>query len=456
MYDVSVGPDIWTRHKNQLRPRHLSEPPPSHSSLPFDILLDTFELKAATPDETQPAAQDASAKSFTKKMDGSPSTPNHPYSNGSQKGPLLTFFLKGRSGGARVIPGDSCARSHQGHVLRKRGSVMYDVSVGPDIWTRHKNQLRPRHLSEPPPSHSSLPFDILLDTFELKAATPDETQPAAQDASAKSFTKKMDGSPSTPNHPYSNGSQKGPLLTFFLKGSSTWNRLRVSLLGSPTDVHFISRGDDFFNLLRPLLSLNFINAVNDLLLLTVTLILGTNTDVFDWPYFCFFFIENLYVSIDNHTAQARTIFEKLIGVGTNQDEMLVTIDVSSLFSSACLKFVKTAGTGISDYPGGELDVHTIIFAETCKNRGRIIHVGKKNVGTYLPDNGGQHLTRLNAQMKKRRQASLEYYSKPGAHALAVNTEHYAKFGETPSPLIKLMGLTVCSERKQRIRLRWPQ
>ncbi|GAA57821.1 gap-Pol polyprotein [Clonorchis sinensis] len=199
------------------------------ASLPFDILLDTFELKAATPDETQPAAQDASAKSFTKKMDGSPSTPNHPYSNGSQKGPLLTFFLKGRSGGARVIPGDSCARSHQGHVLRKRGSVMYDVSVGPDIWTRHKNQLRPRHLSEPPPSHSSLPFDILLDTFELKAATPDETQPAAQDASAKSFTKKMDGSPSTPNHPYSNGSQKGPLLTFFLKGSQA-NLMRVQVI----------------------------------------------------------------------------------------------------------------------------------------------------------------------------------------------------------------------------------
>nr|VZI24183.1 unnamed protein product [Spirometra erinaceieuropaei] len=56
-------------------------------------------------------------------------------------------------------------------VVAHRGSMLFDVDVGGEIWVRHHNQIRRRHCSnttglDPAPS---LPLDILLDTFAIPA-----------------------------------------------------------------------------------------------------------------------------------------------------------------------------------------------------------------------------------------------------------------------------------------------
>nr|VZI45759.1 unnamed protein product [Spirometra erinaceieuropaei] len=56
-------------------------------------------------------------------------------------------------------------------VVSHRGSMLFDVDVGDEIWVRHHNQIRRRHCSnttglDPAPS---LPLDILLDTFAIPA-----------------------------------------------------------------------------------------------------------------------------------------------------------------------------------------------------------------------------------------------------------------------------------------------
>nr|VZI09976.1 unnamed protein product [Spirometra erinaceieuropaei] len=56
-------------------------------------------------------------------------------------------------------------------VVAHRGSMLFDVDVGGEIWVRHHNQIRRRHCSnttglDPAPS---LPLDILLDTFDIPA-----------------------------------------------------------------------------------------------------------------------------------------------------------------------------------------------------------------------------------------------------------------------------------------------
>nr|VZI25731.1 unnamed protein product [Spirometra erinaceieuropaei] len=56
-------------------------------------------------------------------------------------------------------------------VVAHRGSMLFDVDVGDEIWVRHHNQIRRRHCSnttglDPAPS---LPLDILLDTFAIPA-----------------------------------------------------------------------------------------------------------------------------------------------------------------------------------------------------------------------------------------------------------------------------------------------
>nr|VZI32416.1 unnamed protein product [Spirometra erinaceieuropaei] len=56
-------------------------------------------------------------------------------------------------------------------VVAHRGSMLFDVDVGGEIWVRHHNQIRWRHCSnttgiDPAPS---LPIDILLDTFAIPA-----------------------------------------------------------------------------------------------------------------------------------------------------------------------------------------------------------------------------------------------------------------------------------------------
>nr|VZH93120.1 unnamed protein product [Spirometra erinaceieuropaei] len=56
-------------------------------------------------------------------------------------------------------------------VVSHRGSILFDVDVGDEIWVRHHNQIRRRHCSnttglDPAPS---LPLDILLDIFAIPA-----------------------------------------------------------------------------------------------------------------------------------------------------------------------------------------------------------------------------------------------------------------------------------------------
>ncbi|BHF65205.1 hypothetical protein SprV_0200821500 [Sparganum proliferum] len=56
-------------------------------------------------------------------------------------------------------------------VVAHRGSMLFDVDVGDDIWVRHHNQIRRRHCSNTTGLESapSLPLDILLDTFATPA-----------------------------------------------------------------------------------------------------------------------------------------------------------------------------------------------------------------------------------------------------------------------------------------------
>ncbi|BHF61010.1 hypothetical protein SprV_0100398000 [Sparganum proliferum] len=56
-------------------------------------------------------------------------------------------------------------------VVAHRGSMLFDVDVGDDIWVRHHNQIRRRHCSNTTGLESapSLPLDILLDTFAIPA-----------------------------------------------------------------------------------------------------------------------------------------------------------------------------------------------------------------------------------------------------------------------------------------------
>ncbi|BHF63607.1 hypothetical protein SprV_0200660100 [Sparganum proliferum] len=56
-------------------------------------------------------------------------------------------------------------------IVAHRGSILFDVDVGDDIWVRHHNQIRRRHCSNTTGLESmpSLSLDILLDTFAIPA-----------------------------------------------------------------------------------------------------------------------------------------------------------------------------------------------------------------------------------------------------------------------------------------------
>jgi hypothetical protein len=58
-------------------------------------------------------------------------------------------------------------KSHwaEGIISGRRGKVLYEVSVKEETWIRHKNQVRLRFAEQP--RASSLPLDVLLDTFRL-------------------------------------------------------------------------------------------------------------------------------------------------------------------------------------------------------------------------------------------------------------------------------------------------
>ncbi|BHF74753.1 hypothetical protein SprV_0501784100 [Sparganum proliferum] len=75
-------------------------------------------------------------------------------------------------------------------VVAHRGSMLFDVEVGDDIWVRHHNQIRRQHCINTTGLESapSLPLDILLDTFaspadrsvpETTAAGPSDIPPSA-------------------------------------------------------------------------------------------------------------------------------------------------------------------------------------------------------------------------------------------------------------------------------------
>ncbi|CAH8561864.1 unnamed protein product [Schistosoma margrebowiei] len=67
----------------------------------------------------------------------------------------------------------------EARVVGRLGQVMYEVKVGRDTWTRHRNQLRKRIAPDHPSNAVNLPFDILLDTFNLPAAPPQEARQQA-------------------------------------------------------------------------------------------------------------------------------------------------------------------------------------------------------------------------------------------------------------------------------------
>ena len=54
----------------------------------------------------------------------------------------------------------------EGVVTGRHGKVIYDVSVAGEVWIRHRNQLRQRTGTNNSETNS-LPFDILMDTFEI-------------------------------------------------------------------------------------------------------------------------------------------------------------------------------------------------------------------------------------------------------------------------------------------------
>nr|VZI39739.1 unnamed protein product [Spirometra erinaceieuropaei] len=66
-------------------------------------------------------------------------------------------------------------------VVAHRGSMLFDVDVGDDVWVRHHNQIRWRHRSTKTGLESvpSLPLDILLDTFDIPTDRSDPKTTAA-------------------------------------------------------------------------------------------------------------------------------------------------------------------------------------------------------------------------------------------------------------------------------------
>ena len=56
---------------------------------------------------------------------------------------------------------------------KKKGLFVYDVKVGKLFWVRHGNQLRPKCIQNNQVDNMpTIPFDILMDTFELPSLSP--------------------------------------------------------------------------------------------------------------------------------------------------------------------------------------------------------------------------------------------------------------------------------------------
>ncbi|CAH8614326.1 unnamed protein product [Dicrocoelium dendriticum] len=69
---------------------------------------------------------------------------------------------------------DGHAKWTPGRVISKRGNVMYDVKVGAQVWPRHANQLRPTLCQPEQERPTDLPFDLLVETFNLPKVTVDD------------------------------------------------------------------------------------------------------------------------------------------------------------------------------------------------------------------------------------------------------------------------------------------
>ncbi|CAI2724590.1 unnamed protein product [Schistosoma spindalis] len=61
-----------------------------------------------------------------------------------------------------------------GRILKKKGSVVYEVSVGSEVWVRHANQLKSTSIASNEIQYRLL-LDVLLDTFEIKTPGTDRS-----------------------------------------------------------------------------------------------------------------------------------------------------------------------------------------------------------------------------------------------------------------------------------------
>ena len=61
-----------------------------------------------------------------------------------------------------------------GRIVRKKGNVVYEVSVGSEVWIRHANQLKATSIASSENRHR-IPLDVLLDTFEIKTPGTDRS-----------------------------------------------------------------------------------------------------------------------------------------------------------------------------------------------------------------------------------------------------------------------------------------
>jgi hypothetical protein len=94
-------------------------------------------------------------------------------------GATARFFHEGQS----VLVRDYSKRRPTwvpGHIIRRRGNVLYEVQVGPALWIRHANQMRSTCVQIPTSQKNELSLEVLLDTFDLGSTTGTSSAAAAE------------------------------------------------------------------------------------------------------------------------------------------------------------------------------------------------------------------------------------------------------------------------------------
>ncbi|CAH8292020.1 unnamed protein product [Schistosoma rodhaini] len=61
-----------------------------------------------------------------------------------------------------------------GRIVRKKGNMVYEVSVDSEVWIRHANQLKATSIASSENRHR-ITLDVLLDTFEIKTPGTDKS-----------------------------------------------------------------------------------------------------------------------------------------------------------------------------------------------------------------------------------------------------------------------------------------